>query len=284
MDCYVHKKYDVIRSDPAIQSLFESRTSHGDAPSFFEDLSHGCALDWPLQAIADFGCDLQHDEDFMNSLDRQALPKYFGSRADETARIEAFVVATDEAYQRLYDGVTDDLENSREYYTHMDQFCGSQVFRVKSVLRSIVKQIKDGSCGLGELVWHGRLPLCDEAKVGIIDYDGDRRSELIFGLHLLFGRCTAFLWSGPDNNVSQANCRIQALKFAREVQISACEFISANEDEAYRTCVAFHPGITRGLQMTVVRLERYQKESVFDLYSQSPWVCGGQMSMILATV
>jgi hypothetical protein len=274
------KKEDVLRTDPAKQALFEEAGPHEDNVADYEGLSTGCGLHWPLHILDEFRHNFRSGDLSVDIIDRQSLSKYFGSRAENNATIGAFAAIIQELCQQVDTGAIDDAEYLERHAATFGELCSYET-RVNSVLRSTTSRLKDATYNLGEINYSRGLPLCDEVCRLLDSHEYQKRSELVFGLHLLLGSCTAFLWSDPTGVVNQAVCRIQVLRFAREVQGSASELILAAGDEVYNTCVAFHPWITANLGDLVGGLERFHKQSIFDLYSQSPWVCGAQMSFIL---
>lgn len=96
-----------------------------------------------------------------------------------------------------------------------------------------------------------------------------------FGLLLIHQSYSAYL-SVATEGVSRSNCRLEALRFAQEIIL-------------YITAVLDNTSMPdRGSDSVAAHLEAYKnklqfltRERVFNLYSQSSWICGAQMLEML---
>ena len=93
--------------------------------------------------------------------------------------------------------------------------------------------------------------------------------SLVFGLHLLLEVYRSFIWN--TNAASKINCRLQALRFAKEVKEMAQKTFSHTCDPMAQTM----------LLAEEICLNEYLAENRFDLYYQSPWTAGFHMCKIL---
>lgn len=92
------------------------------------------------------------------------------------------------------------------------------------------------------------------------------------GLSLLLASYKSYSFALPDGS-SPSSSRVQALRFAQECQ-STLKTALADEDLFPCRCrqtLGFH------LERLQGQLESYLGTKMFDLYFQSPWVCGSQM-------
>ncbi|KAL4912485.1 hypothetical protein BDW62DRAFT_19468 [Aspergillus aurantiobrunneus] len=103
---------------------------------------------------------------------------------------------------------------------------------------------------------------------------------LVYGMEMLLSTYKAFLWQGT--NMTKKNCRIMALKFAKEVREAMSEGVDALE--AIRK-TGDHSMTLQTLLLEILAgllsLDEYTGEVRFDLYYQSPWVAGCHMVEIL---
>lgn len=101
----------------------------------------------------------------------------------------------------------------------------------------------------------------------------------IYGLQIFRVTYTKYLLAAKMDGKITANCRLQALKFAQEA-LPSIEHILNDKSmpcRCYRT-LAFH---LEGLQR---ELKDFLEERNFDLFLQSPWVCGAHiLEMLEAT-
>lgn len=100
---------------------------------------------------------------------------------------------------------------------------------------------------------------------------------LVFGMEMLLSSFKAFMW--PDHTLNKTNCRINVLKFARDVKDEMTTTAQAIDDntksaDSLRIRSLFFRGIANKLDQVV-------KEKRFDLYYQAPWTAGSHMSEIL---
>lgn len=95
------------------------------------------------------------------------------------------------------------------------------------------------------------------------------------GLLLMNQSYKAFL-SIPTETGKTPNCRLEALRFAQEIIL----YITAVLDDTSMPDRDFD-SVAAHLEIYRNKLQTFTHERVFDLYSQSPWVCGAQMLEML---
>lgn len=104
--------------------------------------------------------------------------------------------------------------------------------------------------------------------------------HLVVGMEMLLCTYKAFIW--PDAESNSTNCRLLALKFAKEVQRAA----SATAMAIHQACDN-NDRVLRGheflLTLRAKKLNEFICERCFDLYYQSPWTAGSHMVEILTT-
>jgi hypothetical protein len=125
---------------------------------------------------------------------------------------------------------------------------------------------------------HISEPLLPPLRLFLSDASLPIPFHLVYGMEMLLSTYKAFLWQGAD--MTKQNCRILALKFAKEVQGSILEAVSALEmvQNAGDHAASSHRLL---LKLEADKLDGYARERRFDLYYQSPWVAGCHMVEIL---
>ncbi len=99
-----------------------------------------------------------------------------------------------------------------------------------------------------------------------------------YGLHLLLEVYKSYLLASQHAR-APSSCRLQALKFAQE----AVPGIRAVLDDSSMPCRCYH---TLAFHLENVHLDfiAFLQEKRFDLYFQSPWVCGSHVLEMLETL
>lgn len=93
--------------------------------------------------------------------------------------------------------------------------------------------------------------------------------SLVFGVQLLLETYRSFIWR--SDTTTKTNCRLKALRFAKEVQDTIGMPMLTTRDQMVST-----------IQLVdKLYLDSYLSEERFDLYYQSPWTAGYHMSEIL---
>ncbi|KIW22022.1 uncharacterized protein PV07_12580 [Cladophialophora immunda] len=93
--------------------------------------------------------------------------------------------------------------------------------------------------------------------------------SLVFGLHLLLEAYRSFIWN--TNAATKINCRLQALRFAKDMKEMVQKALPQSGD----------PMVRKILVVDASYLDEYLAENRFDLYYQSPWTAGFHMCEIL---
>jgi hypothetical protein len=118
-------------------------------------------------------------------------------------------------------------------------------------------------------------PLYHEMATYLAEEPASRSVSCAFALRMLLESYKCYL-CGKESPIARPNCRVQALRFARDV-ISNIQAVLADSTMPCRCCrtLAFY------LEMLQEDLTRYSQERVFDLLFQSPWVAGSHMLEML---
>ena len=96
-----------------------------------------------------------------------------------------------------------------------------------------------------------------------------------FALLLIHQSYSAFL-SSTNEAEKRPNCRLEALRFAQEIIL----YITAVLDSTTMPDRGFD-SVAANLEAYRNKLQLFTRENVFNLYSQSPWICGAQMLEML---
>ncbi|GFF24349.1 hypothetical protein IFM46972_01006 [Aspergillus udagawae] len=124
---------------------------------------------------------------------------------------------------------------------------------------------------------HISEPLLPPLRLFLGDESLPTPFQLAYGMEMLLSTYKSFLWSQGNKNTQ--NCRVLALQFAKEVQRSILDAVSALEGvQNTDNDAAVYYSL---LQVQVDHLEGFVREQRFDLYYQSPWVAGCHMVEIL---
>jgi hypothetical protein len=283
---YVLTKYYLLSADATNADFLDEQKDFEDEVSNYDAFRTDLGLMCPYYAISNFFRIRQLNKSFMAARDRQALPAYFGSRSQQNEILKTFTIARHALQREFYAENMDEDTYDEEWLALFSSHCSSYQSRVDSILRSAVVRTRDNTTISGHFDAHENMPLCDEVNFysSTLAHKQPQRSELVFGLHILLGSCTAFLWNNKDDTLNRTSCRIQALKLVIEISSTAKEVIVAADDRAYCECTAFNERIICFLRQLIKELAEYQKQPSFDLYSQSPWVAGSQMSLMLGSV
>ncbi|KAI9673146.1 MAG: hypothetical protein M1817_003008 [Caeruleum heppii] len=150
---------------------------------------------------------------------------------------------------------------------------------------------EDRACLCALLENMRRLIVPSDQKLGIVArqgtplYEDVRRLGLgqreatgircAFGLRLLLSTCQCHTWT-RETGPTRTNCRVEALRFAEEAILSIRDVLEDGSMPC-RCCrtLAFY------LEFVKQDLESFTKETIFDLFSQAPWVAGSQMLEML---
>jgi hypothetical protein len=112
-------------------------------------------------------------------------------------------------------------------------------------------------------------PLLSDISAFLESEDEHPNLSLVFGVHLLLETYRSFIWK--TKTATKSNCRLQALRFAKEVKEMVQIPLLHSCDPMVCT-----------LQVTdAAYLDEYLAEKRFDLYYQSPWTAGFHMCEIL---
>ncbi|GIJ90124.1 hypothetical protein Asppvi_009074 [Aspergillus pseudoviridinutans] len=126
---------------------------------------------------------------------------------------------------------------------------------------------------------HISEPLLSSLRLFLRDESLPIPFQLVYGMEMLLSTYKSFLW--PQGKKTTQNRRILALQFAKEVQgsildaVSALTGVQSTEDDA---ATIRHRLL---LQVQADDLDTFVREQGFDLYYQSPWVAGCHMVEIL---
>ena len=111
-----------------------------------------------------------------------------------------------------------------------------------------------------------------------------RQTPSVFGLMLLVESTKSFVL--PENTSPQTmNCRLKALKFARDLKASVMAVkesrpIIPGSRDNYPICT--DDKLIKGLKLLENDLSAFLTQARWDFYYQAPWVAGGQMLWMLS--
>ena len=116
------------------------------------------------------------------------------------------------------------------------------------------------------------LPMYAEVGFSLTHNDGDENSlRCSFGLQILYETCRDYFLKSKDR-CKTSSCRLSALKFAQEA-IPCISAVLANPTMPCRC----HDTLAYHLEGLHQDFDLYLHSPGFDLYFQSPWVCGSQI-------
>ncbi|KAI4143538.1 MAG: hypothetical protein L6R39_004533 [Caloplaca ligustica] len=141
----------------------------------------------------------------------------------------------------------------------------------RSVLLSNIAQCVNGSHLRNSFIRWGS-PLIREVNMFMSDEKTPSHClHAASGLSLLLCSCKAYCFALPAGQ-SPAKCRVQALRFAQD----AVAQISLVLDDSTMPCRCIGT-LASHLENLKRELEEYLRSKMFDLFFQSPWVCGGHV-------
>jgi hypothetical protein len=112
-------------------------------------------------------------------------------------------------------------------------------------------------------------PLLSDISAFLESEDEHPNLSLVFGVHLLLETYKCYIWK--TKTVTKTNCRLQALRFAKEAK----EMVQIPLPHCCDPMV-------RAMQVAdAAYLDEYLAENGFNLYCQSPWTAGFHMCEIL---
>jgi hypothetical protein len=112
-------------------------------------------------------------------------------------------------------------------------------------------------------------PLLSDISAFLESEDEHPNLSLVFGVHLLLETYRSFIWK--TGTATKTNCRLKALRFAKEVK-----------DMVQIPLLHSCDSMVRRMQVVdAAYLDEYLAEKRFDLYYQSPWTAGFHMCEIL---
>ncbi|KAK5703312.1 hypothetical protein LTR17_022221 [Elasticomyces elasticus] len=133
---------------------------------------------------------------------------------------------------------------------------------------------------LSEKDCHISEPLLPLLKQATTNTDKPLPFCLVVGMDMLVSTYRCFIW--PDDVVNKGNCRIEALKFARDVKSSYEAVVHAIDEvcDQNETNLQYQK---RFIISRIEQLNQFTAEKRFDLYYQAPWTAGSHMVEILLT-
>lgn len=161
---------------------------------------------------------------------------------------------------------------------HLDDFdLNDLVFdKMQESMRQLLVSCRSlAAIELSEKDEHISEPLLPHLKHLLADTSLPIPIDYVFGMEMLLSTYKHFIWANGVQN--KLNCRILALKLAKDVQkaMSAATSVldvSNGPPEAFMQLL---------LQQTIEGLDTYTRERRFDLYYQAPWTAGCHMVELL---
>ncbi|KAF3799348.1 hypothetical protein GCG54_00001390 [Colletotrichum gloeosporioides] len=153
---------------------------------------------------------------------------------------------------------------------------------VIEIFKHIKRDMKEGR-GIADLeIWDEAMECPSErilplALADIRDPQVPASLELVLCMDIFLTSYETFLWADGKHN--KQNCRLQALRLAKDMQKSIVSAIGSLK-KLTRDMSYFKPWI--GFQQELYDvLDTYLREKAFDFYHQAPWTAGGHISEML---
>jgi hypothetical protein len=254
----------------------------------------GYGLVWPVDELHSFKASvLNEDHEFIYAIERRKLHEYFMTPQKEQ-----------EAEKKWHEHLSDSTHASCTLDTSECKICMERQqammnkfeherSAIRSILRSIL-QLADSkffsatnsllnklqdSAEIHVLIQDAvSMPLLGEVGCFLGDPEGLLGTELVCGLVLFLESTKTFIWMNDRPNPT--NCRLLALKLANEVR-SSIELVRDIEKDTFQKSHRIDGHEAELLRNVSELLKRFTCTNCFDLYHQSPWVAGSNMSAIL---
>jgi len=282
-----YKTGGTLRSGVTLEELGTSDFGKIATDSSFVELSHGCGMNWPFALLGPF-LETKQLPDLPEEKPRR-FETYFRSASEEQVAKESFVQSvTDWVAYNPSEPIVGDISNDvplsdtrkevaticENHYSH-DRILHTSL--VKSASRHPLYEVDEPQlCPFelddSELFFDSKhiQRVLDVSLLWELKRKGVNPATIVTA-HMLLESGRSFVHEFEKIGKTPLNCRIIVLRRANEV-LNAINDL--NRGRAFQ-------GLTVKLLETLNdKLHVFISDKTFDLYSQSPWVAGSQMSDI----
>ncbi|CAN9171881.1 unnamed protein product [Alternaria alternata] len=276
--CTGNKKDVTVRPGVTSEELGTAEFSKIATNSLFAELTHGCGLCWPFYPLRPF-LETKQLPDLPEERPRR-FENYFLSASEERVAKESFAQSVTQWVacnsSELIPGLKEypDRDNKKETYT----ICDNRYRHDRILLASLVKGASQHPLYKGYKSEHASFEwgskyieraltvplLCELKEEGIC-------VKIIVAAHMLLKSGRSFVHELEKIGKPPLNCRIPVLRRANEV-LNAIEDLIRGR--------TFHERTADLMLILRNKLRVFVSEKTFDIYSQSPWVAGSQISGI----
>ena len=281
---YISAKATSAREQGPVETAQQFPLHLADPSYDFHELTQDSGIMWPVEALRNswngegmFDACEQYDS---GSEKQKTLFGYFGTREEKEKR--------EEITHRVLACVT---PTNGVPMTKDTAFTGVDVLRLKhrgdmNRVEYLLRDMFKTSCEPRQSVQPNHaVPLHNEIWQFLRCPDQSIPSSLVFGLHLFSETSMSYLWSTPTPSsfTKPTNLWYQALLFGRQAGdvVDECRNL-IKYDDTYDGL--FTETILEEWDRRVRVLDGFLLRDRYDLYHQSPWVAGANMSGILATM